>query len=85
MKIKVITDNIAKDDSLVASDDTGVMARMAYAELLRAQTTPMTGTFTTPIAPDALAGQLIHVHAKKKSDGTFAIDKNFKTWYAKRL
>lgn len=74
LKMKVITDDVAKDDSLLASDVTGSLARLAYAELLRCQSTPIVGTFTTPIAPDLLAGQLVHIHAKKKSNGTFAID-----------
>lgn len=33
-KVKFITDDVGKNDSITASDDSGVMARMAYAELV---------------------------------------------------
>jgi len=78
LKMKLITDNMAKDDSGIAADDSGVMGRLCYAEYLRQQSTPIVGTFTTPIANDILPGQKIHVHAKKKGDGTFQIDKDFR-------
>ena len=74
LKVKVITDNIGKDDSLVATDATGTMAQMAYAELLKAQTTPTIGTFQTSMIKDLLPGQLLHIHAQKRADGTFVID-----------
>lgn len=62
-KFKVITDNIGKDDSGVASDDTYPMARLAYAELLRASTTPLIGQIAIPAKPSIMAGQLCHIHA----------------------
>jgi hypothetical protein len=74
---KVITDNVGKDDTLMAGDASGLMAQMAHAELLRCQTTPIIGTVKTPIIPDLLPGQLLHLHAKQKSDGLFSIDKDF--------
>jgi len=75
VKMKVITDNIGKDDSLVASDHTGTMARMAYAELLRLQKTSLVGTVTTPMIKDALPGQWLHIHAKRAIDGSsFNVD-----------
>jgi len=74
LKIKVITDDVAKDDSLLASDDSGTIARLAYAELLRCQTQPIIGWVKTPYLKDLKPGQFLHIHAKKKSDsGTCAI------------
>lgn len=78
VKIKPITDDIGKDDSLKATDDSGFMAQMAYAELLRLRKTVITGTVTIPLIKDALPGQWFHIHAKTKADGTFAIDKDMR-------
>ena len=64
VKIKVITDNTAKDDSLVASDDTGMMAQMAYCELLRTQKVGVTGCIVTPMIKDLLPGQLLYYSSK---------------------
>jgi hypothetical protein len=77
-KVRTITDQIAKDDSLIASDDTGTMARLAYAELLRSSRRPVTGVIAIPGQPKILAGQQIHVHACKKVDGTYAVDDTFR-------
>jgi len=77
-RMKLITDNVAKDDSCNVNDDSGTLARLAYAELLRRQTTPIVGTFTILIAPDLLPGQKLHVHAKKQANGSFRIDKDFR-------
>lgn len=78
LKVKVITDNIGKDDSLVATDDSGTMAHMAYAELLRGQTTPIVGTISVPMIKDLLPGQLLHVHACKTATGAFNINKDMR-------
>jgi len=51
---------------------------LAYAEFLRSRTTPIVGTLTIPLAEDLMPGQLIHVHAKKKSDGTYRVDDDFR-------
>ena len=64
IKTKVITDNTAKDDSLVASDDTGMMAQMAYCELLRTQKVGVTGCIVTPMIKDLLPGQLLYYSSK---------------------
>ena len=56
-RMKTIVDNIGKDDSLIASDDSGTMAQLAYAELLRSQKTVYTNIVKVPILPDALPGQ----------------------------
>ena len=50
------------------------MARMAYAELLKAQTTPTVGEFTTSMVKDVLPGQLLHVHAQKTGAATFTVN-----------
>lgn len=59
VKERLIVDNIGKDDSLKASDDSGLMAKMAYAELLRLQSDALVGTLQTPMIKDALPGQLL--------------------------
>jgi hypothetical protein len=64
IKTKIITDNVAKDDSLVASDDSGMMAQMGYAELLRAQKVGATGVVVTPMIKDLLPGQLLYYSGK---------------------
>jgi hypothetical protein len=68
----VITDNVGKDDTFI--DDTGMIAQLAYGELLRAQKTSLVGTFTTPMIKDLLPGEFLHLHARKRLNGTFAID-----------
>jgi len=75
---KTIRMDISVDDSMKASDDTGVAARLAYAELLRSQATPMVGTITTPGIVDILSGQKVHVHADKQSSGSFRVDSDFR-------
>jgi hypothetical protein len=60
-KMRLITDNVGKDDSLLASDDSGLMAQYAYSELLRAQKTVMNGSVVTPMIKDALPGQYFNV------------------------
>jgi hypothetical protein len=76
--IKVIPDNIAKDDSLHASDDSGAMARIAYAELLKSSRTPIIGEIAIAGMPQILPGQLAHIHACKTSAGTYRIDKDMR-------
>jgi len=79
LRTKIIVDDVGKDDSLLATDDTGLMAQLAYSELLRLQTTPKVGTVTTPMIKDLLPGQWLHVHALTKADGSFAVDKDMRT------
>ena len=78
LKLKVITDDVGKDDSLVAADDSGVMAQLAKAELYRCKTTPLVGEIRVPYLYDLLPGQLLHVHAKKNTAGTFNIDRDMR-------
>jgi len=82
VRFKVITDNVAKDDTGSSGNpgttDTGLMARLAYAELLRSITTPTVGWFVIPMAKELKPGHWVHVHAKKKAGGSFTIDKDFR-------
>lgn len=71
---KIVRMNTAVDDSMVAADDSGTAAMLAYAELLTTQKIPITATLETPGIIDLLPGQFIHPHAAKKADGTFRID-----------
>lgn len=78
LKLQVVNDPFGKDDTLKASDDSGTIARMAYAELLRRRTTPTIGTFQTKMIRAALPGQLLHVHARPNAGGTFQIDQGMR-------
>jgi hypothetical protein len=62
-KLQLITDNTGKDDSLKASDDSGLMAQYAYAELLRKQKSTQNLTVDTPMLPEALPGQLFSIQS----------------------
>jgi len=75
---KVIRNDIAVNDTIKASDDSGTAARLAYAELLRRMRRPTVAIIQTPLAIDILPGQLVHTHACKKSDNTFRIDKDLR-------
>jgi len=56
--MKLITDDVGKDDSLIEGDDSGIMAQLAYAELLRRQTTTYLGSVQlSTMLPEALPGQ----------------------------
>ncbi len=59
--MKIITDNVGKDDSLSASDDSFLLARLAAAELLRARSTATTGSFSTRMIKDVLPGQYWYI------------------------
>jgi len=78
VRVKVITDDVAKDDSGVAATETGAIARLAYAEWLRAKSTPIQGQIVIAGQPDIMAGQLCHIHAGKTSGGTYRIDDDFR-------
>lgn len=81
-KMTVVTDNIGKDDTLKSgtpgTTDQGTVALMAKAEWYRMSSTPTVGYVTTPMIKGALPGQLVHIHAKKKRDGTFTVDANMR-------
>jgi hypothetical protein len=78
LRTRIIVDNVGKDDSLKAADDSGLMAQVAYSELLRLQTTPKVGTVTTPMIRDLLPGQWLHIHALTNSAGTFMVNEDMR-------
>ena len=61
IRFKVLIDDVGKDDSLLADDDTGLCAQLAKAELLRACKATINGKFTTPMIKDIMPGQYIHI------------------------
>ena len=65
---KVIRNDTATNDSMLATDDSGTAAQLAYAELLRRSQTPNVGAIQLPLLPDLLPGQTLHAHACKQSD-----------------
>lgn len=82
LKVKVLTDKIGKDDTLTSgtpgTTDLGLMAKLAYTELLRLQKTSLVGTVTTPMLYDLLPGQWLHIHAKKNKSGSYNVDSDFR-------
>lgn len=56
----LIVDDQGKDDSMVATDDSGIMAQLCRAELLRQTTEAYIGSLKTQMCPTALPGQLWH-------------------------
>ena len=77
-KQKVIRNDAALDDTMVAADDSGTAAQLAYAELLRRMQTPIVGVLPIPLLPDLLPGQTVHIHACEKADGSFRTDQDFR-------
>jgi len=75
---KLIRNDTAVNDTLVASDDSGTAAQLAYAELLRRSQTPIVAMIQIPLLPDLLPGQTLHIHACKKTDGTFRVDADYR-------
>ena len=63
-RTKVIVDNVGKDDSLVDGDDSGLMAQLAYSELLRLQKESASAKFSTGMVPYALPGQYVYFNGK---------------------
>jgi hypothetical protein len=59
-----LIDNIGKDDSLKAGDDSGLLAKFAYAELLRLQKTAVVGTWKTTLLHDLMPGQFLYYDGK---------------------
>ena len=64
VRFKTFTDSIGKDDSFIASDDSGLMAQLAKSELLRLAKPTMNGKFSTSLIPDILPGQYVYISAK---------------------
>jgi hypothetical protein len=66
--MRLITDNIGKDDSLIAADDSGIMAQLAYAELLRSSATSNAGYVKLKgVIPEALPGQYFYLQADMRA------------------
>lgn len=74
---KIVRMNTSVEDSMKQADDSGMAARLAYAEMLRAQTIPVVGTVKLYGIVDILPGQWVHIHAEK-TNGTFRIDDDFR-------
>lgn len=82
---KIIRNDTAINDSLTASDDSGVAGQLAYAELLRRSQTPIVGLIKIPGAVDILPGQKIYVEACQQSGGSYRIDDDFRVVELKHL
>jgi hypothetical protein len=76
-KQKLIVDDVGKNDSGIDTDDTFIMAQLAYGELLRAARRPIQGMIAIPGEASILPGQLAHIHAGKHSGG-FRVDKDMR-------
>jgi hypothetical protein len=79
LKVRVITDDQGKDDSLIDGDDSGLMGKLAYAELLRLRKSSVVGSFVTPMIKDLLPGQWMNVWAKKNAIATYNIPSTSQT------
>lgn len=77
-KMKYIRDDVPKDDSLSASDDSGQMAQFCKAELYRCVIEPTIGQIVIPMQENIKAGQLTHIHFGKQADGSFRVDTNMR-------
>lgn len=77
----VLNFNVSLDDTMIASDDSGTAAQLAYAELLARQKTPRVGTVFIPLLVNALPGEIFHIHADEQSSGAFRIDGDFRAVY----
>lgn len=77
-KMLLVRDDVAKDDSLIDTDDSGQMGQLAKATLYRSVTTPLIGQIEIPLQETIKGGQLAHIHFGKKSDGSFEVDKDMR-------
>jgi hypothetical protein len=74
-KIKLITDSLAKTTNLVAATDSGTVAQLAKAELLRAMTTPTIGSIMLDnLYPSIKPGQMIPSLGFRITEVHFHID-----------
>lgn len=86
LKTRFFNDQFGKGDTLNASDDSGTIAQLAYGELLRLQSSPTVGTLHCQrMIKDILAGQWVHIHAKKNSGGTYQIDGDFRVTQVRQI
>lgn len=77
-KMDLVTDSLATDDSILASDDSGTVAQLAKAHLLRAKVTPISGKITIDLNENILPGQIQAIQCNKQRDGTYKIDDDFR-------
>lgn len=75
---KIVRNDTAISDSLIASDDSGTAARLAASELFYGYSKPVVGIIQTPLAVDMLPGQKVHIHACQQSNGDYRIDKDMR-------
>jgi hypothetical protein len=75
---KVIRNDTATNDTLIASDDSGTAAQLCYAELLRRSQTPIVSMIQIPMAVDLLPGQTVHPKACQKSNGDYRVDADYR-------
>jgi len=73
-----IHDDLPKDDTLEAADDSGQIGQLLKAELYRGVTEPITGRIQIPLQPQIKGGQLAHIHFAKQASGAFRVDKDMR-------
>jgi len=78
LRQKFLRLDTATDDTLLESADTGTCAMLAYAELLRRARRTLVGKIEIPGDETTLPGQTVHVHACKRADGSFRVDKDMR-------
>ena len=74
----IVRNDTAVDDSLIAATDTGLAARLAFAELIRRALEPIVTTIEIPLAPTLLPGQTLLNQACQKADGSYRINQDFR-------
>jgi hypothetical protein len=77
-RILTINDDVPKDDTLQATDDSGEIAQYAKAELARAARINIVGEIVVPLIETLLPGQKMHIHHCKKRDGSFRVDSDMR-------
>lgn len=76
-RMMFIRDDVPKDDLLIATDDSGMLAQFCKAELYRAIYQPILGSIKIPLIPKIWPGQLAHINASRKVVD-YHIDKNMR-------
>jgi len=70
-KMSVITDSLAKEEALTETDDSGLLAQLTKAELLRGQIDVIFAEVTTELDTSGEAGQLVYFnHTRNSNFGT---------------
>ena len=80
--MKIMRNDTAVCDTLQqgtpGTTDTGAIAQLAHAELLRRSCTPIVGMIQTPLIVDLLPGQTVYVEACQQASGAYRIDKDMR-------